>query len=61
LDLLRQAFVDGTLEVNLYAASKAAAGDAIAKITPDKKPRLDGKAQKPVSKLRGAMRNAYTR
>jgi hypothetical protein len=36
LDALRQAFVDRTLEVSLHAASKAVAGAAFAKITPDK-------------------------
>jgi hypothetical protein len=38
LDELRQAFVDRTFEVNLHAASKAAARVAFAKATPDKPP-----------------------
>jgi hypothetical protein len=46
LDALRQAFVDRTLEVSLHAASKAAAGTAFAKITPDKSPGPDAKAWK---------------
>jgi hypothetical protein len=43
-DALRQAFVDRTLEVSLHAASKAGAGAAFAKITPDKPPCADAKA-----------------
>jgi hypothetical protein len=35
LDALSQAFVDRTLEVSLHAASKAAAGAALAKVTQD--------------------------
>jgi hypothetical protein len=36
--VLRQAFVDRTLEASLDAASKAAAGAAFAMVTPDKPP-----------------------
>jgi hypothetical protein len=46
LDALRQAFVDRTLEVNLHAANKAAAGAAFAKITLDKPRGPDAKARK---------------
>jgi hypothetical protein len=46
LDALRQAFVDGTLEVSLHAASKAAAGATFAKITPVKPSCTDAKARK---------------
>jgi hypothetical protein len=45
-DALRQAFVDHTLEVSLHAASKAAAGGAFAKITPDKPTSPDASARK---------------
>jgi hypothetical protein len=45
-DALRQAFVDRTLEVSLHAASKAIAGAAFAKITPDKPPGMDAKPAK---------------
>jgi hypothetical protein len=46
LDALRQAFIDRTLEVSLHAASKAAAGAAFAKITPDKPTCPDAIARK---------------
>jgi hypothetical protein len=46
LDELRQAFVDRTLEVSLHGASKAAAGAAFARVTPDKPPGQDAKAKK---------------
>jgi hypothetical protein len=45
LDALCQAFVDRTLEVSLHAASKAAAGAAFAKITPDRPPCPDARAR----------------
>jgi hypothetical protein len=46
LDTLRQAFVDRTMEVSLHAASKAAAGAAFAKVTPDKPTCPDARARK---------------
>jgi hypothetical protein len=54
LDELRQAFVDRTLEVSLHAASKAAAGAAFAKATPDKPPGQDAKAKKAAADKRKA-------
>jgi len=54
LDELRQAFVDRTLEVSLHAASKAAAGAAFARVTPDKPPGQDAKAKKAAADKRKA-------
>jgi hypothetical protein len=54
LDALRQAFVDRTLEVSLHAASKAAAGAAFAKITPDRPPGPDARARKTAADKRKA-------
>jgi hypothetical protein len=54
MDALRQAFVDRTLEVSLHAASKAAAGAAFAKITPDKPSGPDSKARKAAIDMRKA-------
>jgi hypothetical protein len=52
MDSLRQAFVDRTLEVSLHAASKALAGAAFAKITPDKPTGPDAKARKDATDMR---------
>jgi hypothetical protein len=46
LDELRQAFVERTLEVGLYAANKAAVGAAFSKETPDMPPEHDSKTKK---------------
>jgi hypothetical protein len=54
LDALRQAFVDRTLEVSLHAASKAAAGAAFAKVTPDKPTAPDARARKAAADKRKA-------
>jgi hypothetical protein len=54
LDALRQAFVDRTLEVSLHAASKAKAGAAFAKITPDKPTCPDARARKAATDKRKA-------
>jgi hypothetical protein len=54
LDVLRQAFVDRTLEVSMHAASKVAAGAAFAKITPDKPSGPDAKARKAAANMRKA-------
>jgi hypothetical protein len=54
LDALRQAFVDRTLEISLHAASKAAAGAAFAKITPDRPPGHGAKARKAAADRRKA-------
>jgi hypothetical protein len=53
-DELRQAFVGRTLEVSMHAASKAAAGAALAKATPDKPTRHDAKAKKAAADKRKA-------
>jgi hypothetical protein len=53
LDALRQAFFDRTLKVNLYAASKAAAGGAYAKVTPNRATQ-DAKARKAAADKREA-------
>jgi hypothetical protein len=55
LDELRQALVDGTLEVSMHAASKAVAGAAFAKATPDKPPGQDAKAKKAAADKRKAV------
>jgi hypothetical protein len=54
LDALRQAFIDRTLEVSLHAASKAAAGAAFAKVTPDKPTGPDARACKAAADKRKA-------
>jgi hypothetical protein len=54
LDALRQAFVDRTLEVSLHAASKAAAGAAFAKVTPDKPNGPDARSRKAAADKRKA-------
>jgi hypothetical protein len=54
LDALRQAFVDRTLDVSLHAASKAAAGAAFAKITPDKPTNPDARARNAAADKRKA-------
>jgi hypothetical protein len=54
LDALRQDFVDRTLEVSLHAASKAAAGPAFAKLTPDKPTCPDAWARKAAGEKRKA-------
>jgi hypothetical protein len=54
LDALRQAFVDRALEVSLHASSKAAAGAAFAKITPDKPTCPDVRARKAAADKRKA-------
>jgi hypothetical protein len=54
LDALRQAFVDRALEVSLHAASKAAAGAALAKITPDKPTSPDARVRKAAADKRKA-------
>jgi hypothetical protein len=54
LDVLRQAFVDRTLEVSLHAASKAAAGAAFAKLTPDKPTGPDARPRKAATDKRKA-------
>jgi hypothetical protein len=58
LDALRQAFIDRTLEVRLHAASKAAAGAAFAKITPDKPTCPDARARKAAADKRKAASTA---
>jgi hypothetical protein len=60
LDELRQALVDMTLEVSLHAASKAAAGAAFARATPDKPPEHDAKAKKAAAGKRKAAVAATT-
>jgi hypothetical protein len=60
LDALRQAFGARALEANLHAASKAAAGAAFAKITPDMPPRPDAKARKAAADGRKAAAAATT-
>jgi hypothetical protein len=53
LDALRQAFVDRTLEVRrLHAVTKAAAGAAFAKVTPDKPTCHDAKARRAAANKR---------
>jgi hypothetical protein len=54
LDAPRQAFIDRTLEVSLHTASKAAAGAAFAKITPDKPTCPDARAHKAAADKRKA-------
>jgi hypothetical protein len=44
--VLRQAFVDRTLEISVHAANKAVAGAASAKVTPDKSSGPDAKVRK---------------
>jgi hypothetical protein len=58
LDALRQAFVDRTLEVSLHAASKAVAGAAFAKITPDKPTCPEARARKEAADKRKAAATA---
>jgi hypothetical protein len=58
MDALRQAFVDRTLEVSLHATTKAAAGAAFAKVTPDKPTGPDAKARKAPSDKRKAAATA---
>jgi hypothetical protein len=58
LDALRQAFVDRTLEVSLHAASKAAAGAAFAKVTPDKPAGPDAKVRRAAADKRKAAATA---
>jgi hypothetical protein len=58
MDELRQAFVDRTLEVSSHAASKAAAGAAFARVTPDKPPGEDAKAKKAAADKRKAATTA---
>jgi hypothetical protein len=58
LDVLRQAFVDRTLEVSLHAANKVAAGAAFAKITPDKPAGADAKARKATADRRKTVATA---
>jgi hypothetical protein len=53
-DKRRQAFVDKTLEVSIYAASKAASRAAFAKTTHVKPPGQDAKAKKAVADKRKA-------
>jgi hypothetical protein len=60
LDALRQAFVDRTLEVSLHAASKAAAGAAFAKLTPDKPTGPYARARKATADKRKAAAAAAT-
>jgi pyruvate/2-oxoglutarate dehydrogenase complex dihydrolipoamide acyltransferase (E2) component len=54
LDALRQAFVDRTLEVNLHAASKAAACATFATVKPDKPPCTDAEVREAASERRKA-------
>jgi hypothetical protein len=58
LDALRRAFVERTLEVSLHAASKAAAGAAFAKLTPDKPTGHDARARKAAADKRKAAATA---
>jgi hypothetical protein len=60
LDELRLAFVDMTLEVSLHAASKAVAGEAFARTTPDKPPGQDAKAKKAAADKRKVAAAATT-
>jgi hypothetical protein len=55
LDALRQTFVDRTPEVSLHSASKATAGAAFAKITPDKPTGPDARARKATADKRKAV------
>jgi hypothetical protein len=60
LDALRQAFIDRKLEVSLHAVSKAAAGAAFAKITPDKPTCPDARDRKAAADKRKAATAATT-
>jgi hypothetical protein len=60
LDELRQAFVDGTLEVSMHAACKTVVRTTFAMVTPDKPPGQDAKAKKAAADKRKAVSTVTT-